>query len=163
MDFTAVYERHASQVFGFFAYRLPSYEAAEDLTQLTFERALRAWERYDPARGSTATWLLAIARNLLIDNVRADRTGRQLSLDHADHVAASPTPPRLGLDAELAAGLAHLAHRDRELLALRFGADMTGSQIAELTGLSLSNVQQILSRSLRELRRVLEPERDEAP
>jgi hypothetical protein len=39
------------------------------------------------------------------------------------------------------------------VLAPRFGGDLTGPEIAELLGLSLSNVQQILSRSLRRLRR----------
>jgi DNA-directed RNA polymerase specialized sigma24 family protein len=42
------------------------------------------------------------------------------------------------------------------VLALRFGGDLTGPEIAELTGLTLSNVQQILSRSLRRLRAELE-------
>jgi DNA-directed RNA polymerase specialized sigma subunit len=41
-------------------------------------------------------------------------------------------------------------------VALRFGGDLTGPEIAELTGLSLANVQQILSRSLHKLRGVLE-------
>ena len=46
--------------------------------------------------------------------------------------------------------------RERELIALRYGADLTGPEIAELTGLSLANVQQILSRSLRRMRNQLE-------
>jgi DNA-directed RNA polymerase specialized sigma subunit len=49
-----------------------------------------------------------------------------------------------------------LTERDREVLALRFGGDMTGPEIAKLLNLSLANVQQILSRSLRKLRRLLE-------
>ncbi len=46
--------------------------------------------------------------------------------------------------------------RERELIALRFGGELTGPEIAELTGLSLANVQQILSRSLRKIRAKLE-------
>ena len=42
--------------------------------------------------------------------------------------------------------------RERELIALRFGGDLNGPEIAELTGLTLANVQQILSRSLRRMR-----------
>ncbi|HWH19531.1 MAG TPA: response regulator transcription factor, partial [Solirubrobacterales bacterium] len=49
-----------------------------------------------------------------------------------------------------------LSERDREVLALRFGGDMTGPEIAKLLNLSLANVQQILSRSLRRLRKRLE-------
>jgi DNA-directed RNA polymerase specialized sigma24 family protein len=52
--------------------------------------------------------------------------------------------------------LATLSQRDREILALRFGGDLTGREIADVVGLSRVNVQQILSRSLRSLRAVLE-------
>ena len=62
----------------------------------------------------------------------------------------------LGLDPELAAALATLSDREREVVALRYGADLTGPQIAELKELSLANVQQILSRSLRQMRAALE-------
>ena len=48
---------------------------AEDLTQQTFERALKAWSRYDPRKASVGTWLIVIARNLLVDHFRADRSG----------------------------------------------------------------------------------------
>ena len=49
-----------------------------------------------------------------------------------------------------------LGEREREIVALRFGADLSGAEIADLTGLSLANVQQILSRSLKRLRALLE-------
>ena len=56
------------------------------------------------------------------------------------------------MEPELAAALDELGDREREIIALRFGGDLTGPEIASLTGLSLANVQQILSRSLRKLR-----------
>jgi RNA polymerase sigma-70 factor (ECF subfamily) len=60
------------------------------------------------------------------------------------------------VEPELAAALATLAQRDREIVALRYGADLTGPEIVELTGLTLANVQQIISRALRRLRAGLE-------
>ena len=75
--FGDVYDDLVWNVYGFFAYRVNSRADAEDLTQMTFERALRAWSRYDAERGTVGTWLLAIARNLLIDHYRRDRSGRQ--------------------------------------------------------------------------------------
>ena len=62
----------------------------------------------------------------------------------------------LGVSPELESALSVLGERDREVIALRFGGDLTGPEIAELTGLSLANVQQILSRSVRRLRTELE-------
>jgi len=147
-------------VYGFFAYRMRSRADAEDLTQLTFERALKSWSRYDPSRASVATWLIVIARNLLVDHLRADRGARQQPIDELDrgHYALVDhgDQPDLGLDPALERALAGLAPRDREIVALRFGGELNGPEIAALTGFSLANVQQILSRSLRRMRVVME-------
>jgi RNA polymerase sigma-70 factor (ECF subfamily) len=157
-DFVRVYEEHVWRVYAFLAYRLRDRQTAEDLTQATFERALRAWSRYDPRRASETTWLLAIARNLLIDHHRRDRSSRLEPIDER----VAPTVPgpdeRFAASPELVAALAELSDRDREVIALRFGADLTGPEIADLVGLTLANVQQILSRSLRKLRGLLEAE-----
>lgn len=159
-DFAAVYDEHIWQVYGFFAYRMRNRADAEDLTQVTFERALKSWGRYDPARAGVATWLLAIARNLLIDHVRADRSARQQPLDELaeTHVALtfSGDAPDLGLEPDLERALARLGEREREIVALRFGGELSGPEIAEATGLSLANVQQILSRSLRRMRTAMD-------
>jgi RNA polymerase sigma-70 factor, ECF subfamily len=62
----------------------------------------------------------------------------------------------LGLDPRLASALQDLNEREREILALRYGAELSGPEIAQLMGLSLSNVQQIVSRSLRRLRSAMD-------
>jgi RNA polymerase sigma-70 factor (ECF subfamily) len=163
-DFSAVYDEHVWHVYGFFAYRLRNRSEAEDLTQLTFERALKAWGRYDASQATVGTWLMAIARNLLIDHFRTVRSARNEPLDDIDgeHRAleAKPQPPELGLEPDLEHALTTLSDRDRELIALHFGGDLTGPEIAALMDLSLANVQQILSRSLRRMRAQLEPSAD---
>lgn len=157
-DFAQLYDEEIWKVYGFFAYRVACRHDAEDLTQRTFERALRAWPRFDPERATTGVWLLSIARNLLIDHYRADRSSRQRPLDEVDEGDFGSEPPALdlGIEPELAQALETLSARDREILALRFGGDLTGPEIADMTGLRLANVQQILSRSLRRLRVALD-------
>ncbi len=159
-DFAGIYDEHVWRVYGFLAYRLSSRHDAEDLTQQTFERALKAWGHYDPARASVSTWLLVIARNLLVDHLRAGgaATMQPLEEEHWDNVIAPPDQPSLGIDPLLERALALLGPRERELIALRFGGDLTGQEIAEITGLTLANVQQILSRSLRRMRGYLDSE-----
>lgn len=72
------------------------------------------------------------------------------------HQPSVPGPEeRIGSATELTDALRKLSDRDREILALRYGADLTGPEIADLTGLELANVQQIVSRSLRKLRELL--------
>ena len=155
-SFGPVYDAHVWRVYGFFAYRVRNHELAEDLTQATFERALRAWSRFDPRRASEGTWLLVIARNLLIDYHRRERVILQELLE--EHVRGTLPGPedRFTTSPELISALEQLGEREREVLALRFGGDLNGAEIAAVLELSLANVQQILSRSLRRLRALLE-------
>jgi RNA polymerase sigma factor (sigma-70 family) len=159
-SFAAVYDEHVWDVYGFFGYRVRSREEAEDLTQATFERALRAWERFDDERATARTWLMSIAHNLLVDHYRRDRSDRQHPLPVEEHQELDGgerlEETSLGVSPELAEALEVLSDRDREVIALRFGGDLTGPEVAEITGLTLANVQQILSRSLRRLREELE-------
>jgi len=160
-DFADTYDENVWRVYGFIAYRVSSRADAEDLTQQTFERALRAWARFDPARASPATWLLTIAHNLVVDHYRSDRSAEQAPIGpggvEVEALPAAEDPGYdLGVDAALAEALDALPERDRRIVALRFGGDLNGPEIAELTDLSLANVQQILSRSLRALRQRLE-------
>jgi RNA polymerase sigma-70 factor, ECF subfamily len=159
LDFEQAYDENLARVYGFFAYRLTSRDDAEDLTQQCFERALRAWDRYDPGRAAISTWLLAIARNLLIDHYRAGaQTGSSVPLQDVDPSALPSVDGAidLGLEPRLANALQHLSDREREILALRYGAELSGPEIANLVGLSLANVQQIISRTLKRLRTAMD-------
>src|SRR5437588_5774009 len=129
-DFGRVYEENVWRVYGFLAYRLRDRHTAEDLTQATFERALRAWSRFDPRRASESTWLLAIARNLLIDHHRRDRSDRSEPIDERVLPTVAGPEARLAAAPELVEALGKLPDRDREVLALRFGGDLTGPEIA---------------------------------
>jgi RNA polymerase sigma-70 factor (ECF subfamily) len=155
-DFARVYDEHLRHVYGFLAYRLRDRDLAEDLTQATFERALRAWPRFDPVKASERTWLLTIARNLMIDHYRRDHPEPSAEIDeNLLPSTAGPEEATAGWP-ELQEALQQLGEREREVLALRFGADLSGPEIAELTDLTLANVQQILSRSLKRLRVLLD-------
>jgi RNA polymerase sigma factor (sigma-70 family) len=156
-EIAELYEEHVWGVYGFFGYRVDSRADAEDLTQLTFERAFRAWGRFDSDRASARTWLISIANNLLIDHYRRDRgIGQEPIEDHLSRRELISEDPDLGLAPDLAYAIEQLGQREQELIAFRFGGELTGPEIAELTGLSLANVQQILSRSLRKVRAQLE-------
>lgn len=160
LDIAQAYDDHVFQVYAYIAYRVGVRSDAEDLTQATFERAVRSAHRYDPERANPLTWLLAIAHNLVVDHYRRDRRARLEALEEDDPAwGSAPLDADLGLSAELAEALGALSARDREIVGMRFGADLTGPEIAALTGLSLANVQQVLSRSLRRLRKELENHR----
>ena len=155
-----VYREHVDAVYAFLAYSVDP-ATAEDLTAATFERVVRSWKRFDSERGSERTWVLAIARNLLTDHFRAHRHRDAVSTDEhpllLDRLVDDLDPLAERLTAEeLARWLAPLGQREREVLALRYAADLTTAEIARLLGLTAANVQQINSRSLRRLRAAFE-------
>jgi RNA polymerase sigma factor (sigma-70 family) len=151
-----VYEQHVDAVYAFFAYAVRK-EAAEDLTASTFERVIGAWRRYDAARAGERTWILSIARNLLTDHYRRESHRRGASLDEHPGLLESLRSDedwvqrRLDQD-ELRGWLSVLSEREREVLALRYGADLQAADIGRLLELSPANVHQIISRALRTLR-----------
>lgn len=158
--FRRVYRANVRAVYAYFAYSVSAH-VAEDLTATTFERALRAFDRYDSAKASERTWLLAIARNALTDYYRRQQHRRAVSTDEhpalLDQLIATDDPlaRRATLDG-LVAWLQDLDPRQQEVLALRFGADMSAGEIAAALEISESNVHQIASRALRKLRAAAE-------
>ena len=154
-----VYREHVSAVFAFFGYAV-SRETAEDLTATTFERVIRAWSGYDPKRGPERAWVLAIARNLLTDHYRRQSHRDTVSTDQhpllLDTLSSDDWIERRLTHADLHGWLEQLGEREREILALRYGADLRATEIAELTDLTAANIHQIVSRSLRRLRDLAE-------
>ena len=150
------------RVYAYIAYRVGDRTQAEDLTSETFERALRYSGSYDARRGDPVAWLLGIARNCIYDAKLRPST---VPLDEAGEEAAVVD----GIESlvvervTLAQALATLADRDRELLALRYGADLRPREIADLLELRTNAVEVALSRARARLAAALakaeEPER----
>jgi RNA polymerase sigma-70 factor (ECF subfamily) len=159
-ELRAVYQENVSAVYAFLAYSVPR-DVAEDLTSETFERLIRSWPSFDPTRSSVRAWVLVIARHLLTDHYRRQRHRTGPSLDEhpalLDTLASAENATDRFLEADNAKSwLSELSDREREVLALRYGADLTAAEIARTLDLSESNVHQIASRALRRLRALLD-------
>lgn len=153
LDWESVYREEMPRIYNFFRYRVGDGPGAEDLTSVTFEKAWRARDRYRNDRASVATWLFAIARNVATDHFRKDH--REVPLEEAEDLGATSSEASLLRRADfrrLSVLLADLKERDRELLALKYGAGATNRAIAKLTGLGESNVGTILHRVVAALR-----------
>ena len=153
-DWDEVYRAELPRVYSYFRYRVGRRETAEDLTSVTFEKAWRARDRYRRERSSIGTWLLSIAGNVAVDYFRARRV--ELPLEDLPPASLGPTQDE-DLQRErdrcrLAVLIRELPARERELLALKYGAEETNRAIARVTGLSESNVGTILSRTVAALR-----------
>jgi RNA polymerase sigma factor (sigma-70 family) len=151
-----VYRDNVNAIYAFFSYSV-SHETAEDLTAATFERVVKAWSRFNPETAGPRTWILAIAPNVLADHFRRQSHRRAISLDEHPALAASlassddPAARLLSVDM-VRAWLAMLEPREREVLALRFAADLPAAEVARHLDVSEANVHQISSRALRRLR-----------
>lgn len=155
--FAAIYDHYFPRVYNYVRYRVQDAETADDITAQVFERALVSIGSYRPEHAPFAAWLFAIARNAVIDHLRAQRQRRWLSLEVLrDRASAEPQPEEVitrdETHAELLADVARLSDRERDLIALKLAAGLTNRRIAELTGLSESNVGVIVYRAVRRLR-----------
>ena len=144
------------RVYAYVAYRVGDGPDAEDLTSETFERALRYQKSYDSSKGEPIAWLIGIARRCI--------DGRPPALDLMGENMETADRGDLEEDAvrrlALSGAVSHLEPRDRELIALRYGADLTARQIAELQGAKTNAVEVALHRALGRLRTHLE---DDSP
>jgi RNA polymerase sigma factor (sigma-70 family) len=141
------------RVYAYVAYRIGDGADAEDVTSATFERALRYRESFDPHRGDAVSWLIGIARRCIADaKLRTDTP-----TDNLPELPGEAYDDLAHNRLDLRAALERLDERDRELLALRYGADLTARQIAELLELKTNAVEVALHRALARLREGLEP------
>ncbi|MBL9074566.1 sigma-70 family RNA polymerase sigma factor [Tabrizicola sp.] len=69
--FRALYRDSSAKLMGVLLRMLKERAEAEDALQEVFTRVWLRAGRYDPAKGRGMTWLIAIARNLAIDRLRA--------------------------------------------------------------------------------------------
>jgi RNA polymerase sigma-70 factor (ECF subfamily) len=153
-DFERLYDAEAAGLFSFLAYRTGDRALAEDLLADAFERALRSRARFDRRRGSEKTWLYTIALNVLRDHAR--RTAAEVrAMERAGAPGdAADDPGLVGIEHrdEIGRALATLAPEEREAITLRFGAELTVPEIAQVLGEPLTTVEGRVYRALRKLR-----------
>jgi RNA polymerase sigma-70 factor, ECF subfamily len=158
--FQRVCETQLQTVYAYVRYRVSNPDAAEELTAKTFLRALERLETFDPAKGELTPWIFGIARHLVRDHARAGRRWAWIPIDWLQHAESRDLDPELAATAHeerrnLAAALARLPDRDRDVLGLKFAAGLTNREIARTTGLRESHVAVIVYRAVGKLRQQL--------
>ena len=152
-DFEQFYHAELPRVYNFFRYRFGDGPLAEDLTSETFEKVWRHREKYKRNLSALSTWIFTIARNVAIDHYRKKDNEIPLAIDlPSNEITMDELAQQHTEYARLSIILAQLADRERELVALKYGAGLTNRAIAGLSGLSESNVAVILHRAVQTLR-----------
>jgi RNA polymerase sigma-70 factor (ECF subfamily) len=145
-------EQLLRRVYAYVAYRVGDRTEAEDITSETFERAIRYRNRFDQSRGDPIAWLLGIARNCVYDAQLRPRP--EASEDSP--VAATDVEGEVVGKVTIEQALATLSGTDRELLALRYGADLRAREIAQLLDQRTNAVEVALTRARARLADALE-------
>jgi RNA polymerase sigma-70 factor (ECF subfamily) len=153
--FEALYRDSRDDVFAYVSGLLRDRSAAEDVTALAFERALRRRRSFNPKRGTHRAWLFGIARNAALDELRRRKRQAELADETADPEAPDPAD---GAEtalrrAALRRAMSGLAPRERELVALKFFAGLSNAEIAAVIGTSETNAGTRLHRVIHKLRR----------
>ena len=157
-DWNALYADHIGRIFNFFRYRTGDEQVAQDLTATTFEKA---WKRRKQFRGKPEafiSWLYSIARNVANDYYR--NRPKLVALDDivtfTSGAEVADTVAQKIEFSQLVQHIQQLSARERDLITLKYGANLNNRQIAQQLSLSESNVGSILHRTIRKLRQQME-------
>ena len=151
VDFEALYRGSRDDVDAY-VFSMPRDAAgAEDVTALSFEKAMRRESSFDARRGSQRAWIFGIARNAALDELRRRRRTATLVADPPDEVLIAHDEAAVRR-ATVRTALEGLDPRDRELIALKFHGDLSNAEIARLLGMSESNAGTRLHRAVTKLR-----------
>lgn len=155
--FAEFYEQYMSKIFRYIRYRVNNVQLTEDLTSATFEKALAGFSKYSSDRAKFSTWIFAIARNVVIDHYRASGRRETMVLEEVTEIPSADSSPEEKLEKKvelqaLQLYLAELSEEEREIIQLKFGAELNNRQIAKMLGLSETNIGTRLYRTVRKLR-----------
>ena len=167
--FGSLYEIYFERVYRYMMGRVGSAPEAEDLTQELFLKVMSSLRSYRFQGPPFAAWLFRIAHNLLVDRSRRRRTaGEQVPLEQAAFVPAGGSVEEEALrslsHAEVVEALGRVTELQRQVIELRFLADLSLAETAAVMDRNENAVKALQHSALRALRRVLAPrQQDTSP
>jgi RNA polymerase sigma factor (sigma-70 family) len=158
--FERAYDSEFPRVYGYIRYHVGNSDTADDLTSQTFLKALDRFAAFNPMKAGITPWILTIARNVVLDHLRAQRRWRWLPLDWLrERAALDPTPEQGAIQLEtqrrLLGAVRLLSNRERDVLGLKFAGGLKNREIARLTGLRERHVGVLAYRAIGKLRKRL--------
>ncbi len=144
-----IVRRHHRRVFAYLYQMTRHREDAEDLTQHTFIKALRHFDRVDPDR-PVLPWLITIARRTALNHFRDGPRWSELPEETTACSAASPAhhaENRERVDQLWEKARRILTPREYEVLWLRFAEEMAIADLARVVGLTQIHVKVIVHRA----------------
>jgi RNA polymerase sigma-70 factor (ECF subfamily) len=155
-----LYLRYRQSLFQYLLRLTPDRGLAEDLLQETFVAVWQSASRFE-GRSSVQTWLIGVARRQAYNRLRqrAAQTTDAGAKELEALAAPDPEPENAALARasreELGAAIARLSPVHREVLALAFGQELSGQEMAAVLGVPIGTVRSRLRDAKRALRTIL--------
>ncbi len=157
-----LYDRYAGIIYSVAYHSLDSVVESEQIVMEVFTKIWKLTNLYSPDKTRVDTWILTIARTLVLDRIRTKQPpdtstiaiGRSISLFELPIDSVDPTVD-LGIVArrnQVLATLANLSIEQRQILALAYYRGWNHREIAEQTGMALETVTICIWLSLERLR-----------
>ena len=159
--FNELYEHFFPRVYNFVFARLKDAAESDDITGETFQKMYDHLADYDKGKSAFSTWLFRIASNTLTDHARkrarSQDTAWEDFFDPAAPAGEGPEARALAKEGreELLRAIGHLGEREQRIIELKYWSGLGNREIAEVMGLSESNVGTIVHRALAALRKRL--------
>jgi RNA polymerase sigma-70 factor (ECF subfamily) len=155
-----LYETHFERVVRYIAVRIGDTSEAQDLTSEVFTRALRSADSYRETGAPMEAWVFKIAHNIVVDYLRKkSRRPASVQVDEALPLTSIHDPTenleRQQEVEQLYRAVRQLSKAQQQVLALRFGAEMTSEQAAQIMGKKPGAVREMQSAALKKLREIL--------
>lgn len=160
--------RHKNDLYSYISYNLTDYTiTVDDVFQETFVRVIVSIRegRYTPS-GSFLAWLTRIARNIIVDNYRADNQIPTIACDAGTHdllndrsVAETYAEARIVNEQtfhDVKRLMESLPEQQREVVFLRYYENRSFKEIAQITGASVNTCLGRMRYGLINMRRMAE-------
>ena len=156
---TFLVQHYADDVYGLCRAMMRDDALAEDLSQDVFGKALAALASF---RGdaSPRTWILRIARNACIDSLRSQQRAPWADAEDVDPEEeasdAIAVDDLLARHDDVQRGLSSLDERERALVMLRFGHELSYAELGSTFGLGEGAVRMRVSRAVAKMRKAID-------
>lgn len=149
--FNLLYERHSARVYGYLRKKIRNSAEVSDVFQAVFMKVHRSRGLYN-SEFPFLPWLFTVARTVLLDAARKDgKQGHVIAMgDEFEAEATTLTEP---IDVAVH-GLETLPLQQRQAIDLRYREDQSFEEIAQTLNTSPANVRQLISRGIRQLRKL---------
>ncbi len=158
--FAVLYDFYFPKIYRFIFKRVGGKEATEDIVSVIFMKAFTGLKSFNPQReGSFSAWLYRIASHKLIDYYRYSGRRPTVALENISEPSDDKYNQQTDFfrqeERELVERvLAKLSDKDREILTLKFYADLSHAEIADILQTNVNNIGVMIYRALKKFKAI---------